>query len=109
MSITSGEQLEHQCVWQHEAYRCHTNAESNEQSEYQCKNGRGAYTNYTNATCAQIYNTNAIFHHCLGSIEIECSQCQALHWTEEKVASSVLFSIFNTCCANGKIKLPTVN
>ncbi|CAG8546077.1 28301_t:CDS:2 [Gigaspora margarita] len=56
-----------------------------------------------------IRHDNAIFCHCLGSMEIECSQCQALHWIEEKVAGSVLFPIFSTCCANGKIKLPTVN
>ncbi|CAG8857231.1 24139_t:CDS:1, partial [Gigaspora margarita] len=66
------EQLEHQHAQQHEAYRRHTNAESNKQSEFQCKNQRTAYTNYTNSACAQIYNTNAIY--CLGLIEIEWSQ-----------------------------------
>ncbi|CAG8852838.1 14487_t:CDS:1, partial [Gigaspora margarita] len=32
--LLTGKQLEHQCAQQHEAYRYHTNAESNEQSEY---------------------------------------------------------------------------
>ncbi|CAG8661466.1 23445_t:CDS:2 [Gigaspora margarita] len=33
-ALLTGEQLEHQHAQQREAYRCHTNAESNEQSEY---------------------------------------------------------------------------
>ncbi|CAG8759242.1 7159_t:CDS:2 [Gigaspora margarita] len=33
---------------------------------------------------------------------LECLQCGALYWLEEKVAGSALAPIFSTCCANEK-------
>jgi hypothetical protein len=42
----------------------------------------------------------------LGSMNIHCSYCEALHWLEERVSSSrVGLPEFSMCCAHGKIKL----
>ena len=101
------EQLERQRARQREIYRCRT--ESNEQAEYRRKTQRTTYTNHNNAARTQMYDTNSVFRHCLGSMDIECSQCRALHWIEEKVAGSALAPIFSSCCANGKINLPTID
>ncbi|CAG8495048.1 11515_t:CDS:1 [Cetraspora pellucida] len=78
------EQLERQRAQQCKTYRCHTETESNEQAEYRRKTQRATYTNHNNAAHAQMYDTNSVFRHCLGPMDIECSQCRALHWIEKK-------------------------
>jgi Helitron helicase-like domain at N-terminus len=43
----------------------------------------------------------------LGLMNIRCSHCHALHWSDERVSSSRIGEPeFQMCCAKGKIKLP---
>ncbi|CAG8489327.1 1308_t:CDS:2, partial [Acaulospora morrowiae] len=41
-------------------------------------------------------------------MSIECPECKALHWIDEKVAGSRHAPIFSTCCAKGKVKPPAI-
>ncbi|CAG8744857.1 2506_t:CDS:1 [Acaulospora morrowiae] len=41
-------------------------------------------------------------------MSIECSECKALYWIDEKVVGSRHAPIFNTCCTKGKVKLPAI-
>ncbi|CAG8809636.1 29411_t:CDS:2 [Gigaspora margarita] len=51
------------------------------------------------------YNSNIVSLHNLGFMNIECEQCSALHWKDEKIARTVKKPIFSTCCAKGKVIL----
>ncbi|KAJ6466774.1 hypothetical protein C8R45DRAFT_838767, partial [Mycena sanguinolenta] len=45
----------------------------------------------------------------LGSMNLVCSKCGALHWDAEKLSKSTRNSLhFGTCCLDGKISLPDV-
>lgn len=45
--------------------------------------------------------------HDLGDFDTECPSCKALHWMDERLASSSLRNPkFGTCCYSGKISLP---
>ena len=45
--------------------------------------------------------------HYLGKMDVPCSECNALHWIDEKlVKSSKRNPLFGMCCTSGKIKLP---
>jgi hypothetical protein len=47
-------------------------------------------------------------HRC-SPMHYECKNCKALHYLEEKLAvSSNRNPVFTSCCANGKVKLPTL-
>ncbi|CAG8789582.1 13168_t:CDS:1, partial [Racocetra fulgida] len=113
--LFTAEQLENQRARQCEAYRLRTEAESNEQADHRCRAQRLAYMHNIkqaygyNAAYMQIYNTNSVICHQLGSMEVKCLQCGVLHWLEERVAGSILAPTFSTCCANEKIKLPPIN
>ncbi|CAG8595432.1 24204_t:CDS:2 [Gigaspora margarita] len=85
------EQLENQYAQHYEAYRLHAKAESNEQANPQYKAQRA---HKSNATYIKVYDTTSVIHYQLGLIEVKCLQCEALHWIEEKVASSALTPIF---------------
>ncbi|CAG8745276.1 16535_t:CDS:1, partial [Racocetra fulgida] len=100
--LLTTEQLDYQRAQQRNIYRIRTEAESNEQAEYRRKTRRAAYITSNNAARIHIYNTNSVLWHCLGSMKIECPQCQALHWIEERVAGGALAPVFSICCANGK-------
>ncbi|CAG8765627.1 24284_t:CDS:1 [Gigaspora margarita] len=114
-SLLMAEQLEHRRAQQREAYRLRTEAESSQQTEHRRKNRRAAYVRHTQQRCAsnaariQIYDTTTVERHHLGSMDVECSHCCAMHWIEKKVSGSVFTTVFSTCCANGKVQLPTIN
>ena len=45
--------------------------------------------------------------HSLGKMDVKCSNCQALHWMDERlVRSTKQTPLFGMCCTSGKIKLP---
>jgi hypothetical protein len=44
--------------------------------------------------------------HRLGSMNIECRGCYALHWKEEETQRNI--QTFNDCCRHGKVKLPHI-
>jgi len=45
--------------------------------------------------------------HTLGEMTIVCGKCDALHFLEERVASSSCTNpLFTLCCAQGKVRLP---
>jgi hypothetical protein len=47
--------------------------------------------------------------HSLGSMDIQCSHCHALHFISEKLSnSSVRNPRFGMCCLQGQIKLPEI-
>ena len=40
-------------------------------------------------------------------MDVECPNCSALHWMDEKLTNSSLHQLrFGTCCLQGKIRLP---
>ena len=42
----------------------------------------------------------------LGSLQIQCDACNALHWIDErKSTSSVNAPLFQLCCLNGEVQL----
>ena len=48
--------------------------------------------------------------HNLGALDIQCSNCNALHWLAERLTkSSRLHPIFGMCCLSGKISLPPLD
>ena len=51
---------------------------------------------------------DAIYHKLfLGSMDLECPKCHALHWRAEKLSkSSFRNPKFGACCKSGKIELP---
>ncbi|CAG8670847.1 2623_t:CDS:2, partial [Acaulospora morrowiae] len=112
------EQLEQQRTQQREKYRRRTEAETEEHAERRRITRREAYRHHvqqrqtntfaSNAARMQEYDTGTVICHKLGEMNVECSQCQALHWIEEKVAGSIRAPIFGMCCAKGKVKLPPI-
>jgi len=46
-----------------------------------------------------------VYH--LNPFSAQCPHCSAQHWNEERTKSSMKNPIFSTCCANGKVILPT--
>ncbi|KAH8090509.1 hypothetical protein HD553DRAFT_261054, partial [Filobasidium floriforme] len=47
--------------------------------------------------------------HSLGSIEVECPHCHALHFSEERLTrSSKRNPKFGNCCTSGKVILPSI-
>lgn len=47
--------------------------------------------------------------HVLGRCDVECPDCNALHWIEErKSRSSQTNPRFSICCADGKVRLPDI-
>ncbi|CAG8493504.1 1602_t:CDS:2 [Acaulospora morrowiae] len=54
------------------------------------------------------YDSNSIQLHDLGSMDINCVNCGALHWKNERVAGTVQAPIFSTCCAKDKVHLPSL-
>ena len=53
----------------------------------------------------QPFNPNWTVHH-MGRMDIQCSDCGALHWKSERLAGS---SKFGMCCFSGKIKIPRLD
>ena len=50
-----------------------------------------------------------ITRHDLGSMDVTCSHCGALHWlSERRVDSSKQHPVFGTCCNSGKVMLATL-
>ncbi|KAG5565923.1 hypothetical protein RHGRI_001745 [Rhododendron griersonianum] len=44
--------------------------------------------------------------HYLGTMDIECHDCKALHWMDERLTrSSTSSPLFGTCCLQGKVRL----
>jgi len=106
----TAEQLERQRAQQREVHRRRSEAETDLHAEQRRMNRRIALTNTntTNAARMQEYDTSTVIHHQLGAMDVECLRCRALHWMEEKVAGGVHAPIFSTCCAKGKVKLPSI-
>ncbi|CAG8692771.1 6876_t:CDS:2 [Acaulospora morrowiae] len=79
-----------------------------EQVELHRKKQKESKNRISNAARIENYNTKTVSLHNIGSISIECPECKALHWIDEKVAGSQHAHIFSTCCAKGKVKLPVI-
>ena len=47
-------------------------------------------------------------HHTLGNIVYKCNKCEAMMWLDERINKSVRLPEFSTCCANGKVILPSL-
>ena len=57
----------------------------------------------------QPFNRNWPVHN-LGEMNIPCSDCGALHWLAERLASSsMIHPKFGTCCFSGKVHLPRLH
>ena len=57
----------------------------------------------------QPFNRNWPVHN-LGNMNIPCSDCGALHWLAERLASSsMIHPKFGTCCFSGKVHLPRLH
>ncbi|CAG8716175.1 9054_t:CDS:1, partial [Acaulospora morrowiae] len=76
-----------------------------EQVELRRKKQKEYKNRISNAARIENYNTKTVSLHNIGSISIECPECKALHWIDEKVTGSRHTPIFSTCCAKGKVKL----
>ncbi|CAG8753967.1 1770_t:CDS:2, partial [Acaulospora morrowiae] len=76
-----------------------------EQVELRRKKQKEFKNHISNAARIENYNTKTVFLHNIGSMSIECPECKALHWIDEKVAGSRHAHIFRTCYAKGKVKL----
>jgi hypothetical protein len=51
--------------------------------------------------------TEPIILHTLGSFNVECSKCHAIHFISEKLSnSSVRNPRFGSCCLQGQVVLP---
>src|SRR5204863_6749848 len=46
--------------------------------------------------------------HTLGNMIYKCSKCGAMMWLDEKINTSVRLPEFSTCCAKGKVILPSL-
>ncbi|XP_058207867.1 uncharacterized protein LOC131320951 [Rhododendron vialii] len=52
---------------------------------------------------------NNLGRHYLGKMDIECTNCKALHWMDERLTkSSRSRPLFGTCCLQGKVRLHTL-
>ena len=49
-----------------------------------------------------------LYHHTLGNMIYKCSECEAMMWLDERITNSVKLPIFSTCCAKGKVILPSL-
>src|SRR6266542_1064739 len=47
-------------------------------------------------------------HHTLGNMTYKCNKCGAMMWLDERVTNSVKLPVFSTCCARGKVILPSL-
>ncbi len=47
-------------------------------------------------------------HHTLGNMTYKCNKCEAMMWLDERVTNSVKLPVFSTCCARGKVILPSL-
>ena len=47
-------------------------------------------------------------HHTLGNMTYKCSECGAMMWLDERITNSVRLPVFSTCCARGKVLLPSL-
>ena len=57
----------------------------------------------------QPFNPNWSVHY-MGRMDVVCSDCEALHWTSEKLSTSLVGSPkFGMCCFSGKIKIPRLD
>ncbi|KAF6165382.1 hypothetical protein GIB67_018826 [Kingdonia uniflora] len=56
------------------------------------------------------FNIDPLVHetrHYLGNMDIECPLCHTLHWLDKKLTNSSCYRpLFETCCKQGKIRLP---
>lgn len=56
------------------------------------------------------FNKDHIQHSNLGSMNVICSSCKALHWKAERLSKSSLRNPkFGMCCYSGKIQLPPLH
>src|SRR5277367_1306695 len=49
-----------------------------------------------------------LHHHTLGNMTYKCSECKAIMWLNERINKSARLPKFSTCCANGKVILPSL-
>jgi hypothetical protein len=55
-------------------------------------------------------SVNTITRHKLSMLNYECSNCQAVHFLEEKNSHSRVGALsFSKCCSNGKVVLPNIH
>src|SRR5438034_2516264 len=47
-------------------------------------------------------------HNTLGNMTYKCNECGAMMWLDERVTKSVRLPVFSTCCARGKVILPSL-
>ena len=45
----------------------------------------------------------------MGKMDVECSDCGALHWRSEMLAHTTASPKFGMCCFSGKIKIPKID
>ena len=49
-----------------------------------------------------------LHHHTLGNMIYKCNKCGAIMWLDEKINKSIRLPEFSTCCAKGKVMLPSL-
>ena len=59
---------------------------------------------------ARIYpwTSFGLHHHTLGNMIHKCNKCEAMIWLDEKINKSIRLPEFSTCCAKGKVILPSL-
>ena len=49
-----------------------------------------------------------LYRHTLGNMSYKCNKCEAMMWLDEKINKSIRLPEFSTCCAKGKVMLPSL-
>ena len=58
--------------------------------------------------CIYLWILFRLYYHTLGSMIHKCNKCEAMMWLDEKINKSIRLPEFSTCCAKGKVILPSL-
>ena len=58
--------------------------------------------------CVYLWTSYGLSRHTLGSMNYECQHCGAKMWLDERTNKHTRSPVFATCCAKGKVILPSL-